>query len=373
MICDANENFTFYETKHIINGYNISIYNYRLAMPNLFYNPVPNSSITAHELRGLTFVFNSDGTLYNRFLLLNKFFNLNQSDCSSYGIVKNKKIIDITFKEDGSLLSFIELPDKKIVAKTKASFEAYQAEKAQNIFETNVAINKLVNWCIDNDIVPIFEYVSPTNRVVLVYEKTDLVLTKLRNNITGEYIPIKSLPADLLEGITIVKSFSNLTLDELVEKCETEIGYEGFVVQFEDDQMIKLKLFDYIALHNLHTEELHREDYIIDLVINEKIDDILSQLEEGDERKTMVYEIIDLIDRHIKRISNETNNLIIKYNGSKKDFAINYRKHPYFFIAIKVINGEDLISVIKKIILKDTYFLNNARNWINNEKLYKQN
>jgi len=371
MICDANDNFTFFETKHVIDGYNISIFLYRLAMPPLFYNPIPNvSGILAHELRGITFVFNSDGTLFNRFLLLDKFFNLNQAACTAYNLVKNKVIKEITYKEDGSLLSFIKLPNNKIVAKTKGSFEADQALRAQSIFEENVAINKLVSWCLDNEIIPIFEFVSPTNRIVLKYDKTDLVLTKLRNNLTGEYIDIKSLDSELLKGVTIVKTFNNLTLDELIEKCETEIGYEGFVVQFEDGQMIKLKLFDYIALHNLHTEELHREDYIIHLIINEQIDDVLAQLEEGDERRTMVLDIIDIVDNHLKRTAHEVTELLKNYNGSRKDFAINFKQHPYFHYAAKVLNGNDMATLIKDKVLRDTYFLKESRNWINNERQF---
>ena len=35
-ICDANDNFIFFECKHIVDGYNISIFNSRLAMPDDF-------------------------------------------------------------------------------------------------------------------------------------------------------------------------------------------------------------------------------------------------------------------------------------------------------------------------------------------------
>lgn len=371
LICDANDNFTFYETKHNIDGYNISIFNYRLAIPPLFFNPIKdNTHITAHELRGLTFVFNNDGSLFNYYLLMDKFFNLNQSSCSAYSVVKDKKIKEIAYKEDGSILSFIKLPNGKIVAKTKASFEAEQALKAQTIFEENNSINKLVSWCLNQNIVPIFEYVSPTNRIVLKYNKTDLVLTKLRNNLTGEYISIKDIPSELIEGVTIVKTFKDLTLNDLIEKCETEIGYEGFVVQFEDNQMIKLKLFDYIALHNLHTEDLYREDSIIYLIINEQIDDVMSQLEDGDERKDMVNDIIDVVNHHLKRVAHEVNELLKKYNGDRKSFAIENKQNEFFFYAAKVLNGNELATLIKDKVLKDTYFLNEARNWLKNEKQF---
>lgn len=372
LICDTHENFIFYETKHVIDGYNISIFNYRLAMPATFYEPVPGTNILAHELRGITFVFNEDGTLYNRYLMLNKFFNLNQYECSSYDKMKKEVIKEIAFKEDGSLLSFIKLPNNKIVAKTKASFEADQAIRSQEIFERNSSINNLVTYCLERDIVPIFEYVSPTNRVVLIYDKTDLVLTKLRNNLTGNYIDINTLPTDILEGVTIVKTFNNLTLDDLIEKCKNDKDYEGFVVTFENEKMIKLKLTHYCDLHGLHTEELYREDYIISLILEESIDDILAQLEDSDERKDMVYDIIKVVENHIERINHNTSELLKKFDGDQKKFFIeNKTIKPFIWYALVVINhGQELIEVIKKKILRDTYYLANARKWVAEEKKY---
>lgn len=369
LICDANDNFTFYETKHVVDGYNISIFNYRLAMPPLFYQPIPgNTQITAHELRGLTFVWNQDGSLFSHYLLMDKFFNLNQSECSSYGILKNQKIKEITYKEDGSILSFIKLPNGKIIAKTKASFEADQAIKAQALYNDNPSIQKLVRYCLDNNIVPIFEYVSPTNRVVLKYDKTDLVLIKLRNNLTGEYIHVSDIPTEILTGNTLVKTFDGYTLDDLMAKCETDTGYEGFVVTFENGKMIKLKLLDYIALHNLHTEEIHREDSLIYLVVNEQIDDVLAQLEETDERRKLIYDIIDVVNHYIGRNYKGVKDLMETYDGDRKTFFMTNQKSPYVRYAMSVINGKDLLTIINERILKDTYFLFEARTWLDNER-----
>ena len=73
----------FYEARFVVDGYNISIFNYRLAMYSDFRDNF------AFEMRGLTFVFNEDGSLYNRYLLLHKFFNLNQVEDSQYSLVKD--------------------------------------------------------------------------------------------------------------------------------------------------------------------------------------------------------------------------------------------------------------------------------------------
>ena len=44
-------------------------------------------------------------------------------------------------------------------------------------------------------------------------------------------------------------------------------------------------------------------------------------------------------------------------------------KSPFIRYAMSVVNhGNDLLTVIKDRILKDTYFLFNARKWIDNEK-----
>jgi hypothetical protein len=53
-------------------------------------------------MRGICFIFNTDGSLFKRFLLLEKFFNLNQVPESMYSIVKDYKIKAISNKEDGS-------------------------------------------------------------------------------------------------------------------------------------------------------------------------------------------------------------------------------------------------------------------------------
>ena len=191
----------------------------------------------------------------------------------------------------------------------------------------------------------------------------------MRNNLTGEYISIENLPKEIVKGNSLVKTFNGLSLDELIFNCENDSGYEGYVVTFENGKMIKLKLQEYCNLHNLHTEDLHREDSIIYLIINEQIDDIICQLQDGDERKAMVLDLIDVVNHYINRNIKETNELLKLYNGSAKEFFMNNNKSPFIRYAMSVVNhGNDLLSIIKDKILKDTYFLFNARKWITNEK-----
>lgn len=50
-ICDANDNFLFYESKHKVDGYDISIFNYRLAQPQDFEFEILEISENGKSLR----------------------------------------------------------------------------------------------------------------------------------------------------------------------------------------------------------------------------------------------------------------------------------------------------------------------------------
>ena len=71
----------------------IYAFNYFLCEYNWFVKPLENEPrIHGRDMRGVTFVFNEDGTLYKRFLMLEKFFNINQVAETQYNLVKEKKI-----------------------------------------------------------------------------------------------------------------------------------------------------------------------------------------------------------------------------------------------------------------------------------------
>ena len=168
----------------------------------------------------------------------------------------------------------------------------------------------------------------------------------MRNNTTGQYLTAKELPSKVMEGVTAVKTFDDVTLDDLIAKCETDTGYEGFVVTFDNGKMIKLKLAEYCALHNLHTEDLHREDSIIYLIINDQIDDILCQLADDDERRQMILELIELVNNHLRKETKEITQLLGKYKGNNKEFAAKYIKNKYFAPCMAQVNRHNNINKI---------------------------
>lgn len=372
-ICDANNNFLFYESKHNIDGYDISIFNYRLAQPANFEQPIEgDKKIKGHELRGLTFVFNKDGSLFSRYLMLDKFWNMNQSPCSMYSIIKDYKIKSIYNKEDGSIASFIRLPNNKVIARSKTSFISEQAVEVQKIYERWPNIQQFVNFCMDKNIVPIFEYVSPTNRIVVPYANTDLILLRMRDNKTGQYLDISDF-SDKLDGITVAPSM-NHTLDELVELKDVIEGKEGWIVQFENGKMVKIKSKWYFELHGLYTQELNRENTLISLIIDEKIDDVISQLgEDYDKTKRQNIDAIsNIINDEIYYLSNKVDSLLDEWTSDttdsehykRKNFVLKNKQNPAFSLVMSIINGKDKMDQIKMKIKNETKNLLQARKWL---------
>lgn len=351
----------FYSSEFIVDGYKTVVFNYRLAQYNDFINP-PGAK-NAFEMRGITYVFNLDGSLYKRYLLLDKFFNLNQVPSTLYSEVKDLKIDNLYLKEDGSVITFIKLPNGRILPKTKMSFESDQAKGAKLVYTNNEKIKDFVNWTLDNDIVAVFEYVAPDNRVVLKYNDRDLILLRMRDNKTGEYLKIEDYK-DKLIGITIAVN-KNYELDELIELAKTETDIEGWVVQFVGGKMIKIKTEWYFTLHGL-SEDIHRENLLIGHILDENIDDILSKIDIND--KITIDRINDIsliVQSWIKNKMIEVNKTYLLYEKmGRKDFAISYSRHPDFIFVMTKVNGRDVYQKIIEYLKKVTYRLESARSWL---------
>jgi T4 RnlA family RNA ligase len=341
----------FYETVYYSDDYKISIFNYRLTTYNDFVE------YKAFELRGLTFVFNQDGTVFQRYLLMEKFFNLNENESVLYDLLKHKKVNSVYLKEDGSVISFIKLPNGKVIAKSKNSIESEQAIQAQEVYESDSKLKDFVDHCLSQNLSPIFELVGPKNRIVVKYDTTQLILLRLRNNQTGRYLSINEI--ELPKPINF--SFS---LDDLISLKNELVSIEGWIVEFEDGQKIKIKTNWYYSLHRILTDYSNREDYLIDMVLDEKIDDILSVLDYGSENRLFVEKVMEKTIQKMKIISDGIDELLLNYSGDRKTFAVQFKYHKYFPIAIQVIIGRDKLSLIKEFIKKETYRLSNARDWL---------
>jgi T4 RnlA family RNA ligase len=359
----SGEEAPFYESKMVVDGFNVSVFNYRLAQYKDFSNPIPEKpELKGYEMRGLTFIFNEDGSLFNRYVLLEKFFNLNQVPESLYSVVKNYKIKFVNNKEDGSIASFVKLPNGKIVGKSKMGFDNDQADGINRVYKTNKEVKSLVDWALSNDIVTIFEFVAPNNRIVLRYPSEELILLRLRDNKTGKHIDIRD-HLDKVGSIRIAPFEDEIKdLDGLIDLTAVQVDKEGSIVTCEDefgrDFFFKLKTPWYCSRHGLLTQDLYREHIIIGYILDDKIDDILGQVPEDEkEAHIRINKIISIVKKSLNEKSVEIEKAYqdyIKSGMSRKDYALTQRKgNPNFGFVMGMVKADDMRKMSKEEILKN--------------------
>lgn len=372
-MCSKDES-AFYESKFVLDGYNVSVFNYRLAQYKDFVTPLENRpEVKAYEMRGLTFVFNKDGSLFKRFLLLEKFFNLNQVPESMYSIVKNYKIKFVNNKEDGSIASYIKLPNGKVLGKSKMGFDNEQANGINRIYRTRTDVKEFVDWCLDNNITAIFEYVSPANRIVLRYLEEDLILLRMRDNSTGKHLNIKD-HLDRIDTIRIAPfEDDDKDLDSLIEVTATQVDKEGVIVQTEDeygrDFFFKLKTPWYCERHGLLTNDLYREHIIVGYILDDKIDDILGQVPEDEkEAHERINKIISIIKRAIdEKVEDikKSYEVFVDMGSNRKEYALKYyKKEPNFGYVMQMAKGIDPYELAKDWVRDRNQRLLMSREWL---------
>ena len=332
------KDFNFSKTEYMLSGYKVITFSYFLCEFKHFNAPLKElPKIKGYDMRGVTFVFNKDGSLFKRFLMLSKFFNLDQVENTQYNIVKDKKIKSITEKEDGSLIAFMYLPDDTIFAKTIGSFNNEQSVAAMKILNKGGKLRTFISAMLYKGYTPLFEYVSWDNRIVLKYSKPELRLIGIRNNKNGEFIPGFKVENPECQ---VAKEVTNVTLDNLIEKSKVEEDREGWVVEFEDGQMIKIKTDWYFNLHGIRTTNIFREDFVIRNYLEEKLDDVISQLDEKEDEdafkfvdrvKLAVDAKIKDIDKHVVKLKKVYKK---EYDSTWHYYAKFNNKEPYFGLSV---------------------------------------
>ncbi len=365
-ICQRNP--VFYETKHKVHGYDVSVFNYRLATFDDF------RSENAFEMRGLTFVFNHDGTLYNRFLGLHKFFNVNETEITQTHDIKDYEVINVSDKLDGSMITFVELPNGDIVPKTKNAFDGGPVLYVGELIDDRLL--SFVREQFERGRCVFFEYTSPLNQIVIKYPVSSLSLIKLRDDMTGEYLFNESVPEWLKTAKNETLGFTSL--DDLMKSYETLENKEGSVITFRkpdgEQLLVKVKTADYFAKHHIMTEFIYQENVIVEMILKETIDDMLSLIDD-EETRARINGLIKIVQVKFREEVEMAQKFVEIYKTdpeiSQKEFYLTYKGQAGFNDALYVTNhlrlGDESLTcedVVKNRLLKQTYRLMDARKWL---------
>jgi RNA ligase len=256
------------------------IINYLLMAQDTFPPVVDYNSAVRREARGITFDKKTGNIIRRPY---SKFFNVNEREETLEENIDLSLPHVILEKLDGSMISSFIINDEIIWATKMASEDFHLAVK--KFVDDKPQYEKFARHCINIGFTPIFEWCSRENRIVLDYGEDNLILTAVRDMISGEFVSYENLQYySEVHGIPIVRAFDPAKdINVLVEYTRGLEDLEGFVIRFDDGSMTKLKCDWYIRIHKAK-DALSREYAVINAWLNNELDDLLAVLPENDKK-----------------------------------------------------------------------------------------
>ncbi len=272
------------------------------------------------ECRGITFDLESGDIIRRPY---HKFFNINEIEETQAGLIDTSESHVILEKMDGSMFSPFILNDE-IVWGTKMGITEI-SEPARKFVRERGHYNALARYAVCNGLTPIFEWCSRTNRIVIDHPVDRLVLTAVRNMVTGEYMKFTEM--ERLAGlfnVECVGAFDSVTdIKEFIAHTVALGDTEGHVMRFADGHMLKFKSSWYLDIHHMK-DKINSEKKTVKMILNNELDDIKSFLNDFDIERLNRYEV-DFgvaLRADVERTITEFHLLVAKH-GTRKEFALN--------------------------------------------------
>lgn len=260
------------------------VVNYAFADGSTFETPLEA------ECRGL--IFAPDGTILAR--RFHKFFNAGErADILLQDVANKMATMDYVIMEklDGSMISPIPRVDIR-------SSNEVQFRLGTKMGITDVALQgeawlvgkknyvEFINYCLSVGLTPIFEWCSSQQRIVLEYAEDNLILTAMRYNVHGTYFTYEEMERYARTfNIPLVKTLDkSLTIDQVKNLTDSE----GIVIRFADGHMVKVKSDWYCKIHKVK-DDVCSEAKVLQLILDEKIDDVLPVLMDEDKARVEAY------------------------------------------------------------------------------------
>lgn len=235
--------------------------------------------IMRRECRGL--IFDADGKIMSR--PFHKFFNVGEREETQVHNLDLTAPHVIMEKMDGSMIRPIMVNGKLRLATKMGVTDTAEAAEA-------IVTAAQLEWMADamNDgLTPLYEFISPENRIVIEYEKAELVMLALRRNRDGVYMDLNY--CDPL--VRMVPQYGSVdgSFAEYIARQRGREGREGDIIRFADGHMLKIKNDWYVRIHKVK-DKIRSDRHILALVLENEIDDIMPHLDERDFARVREYE-----------------------------------------------------------------------------------
>lgn len=293
----------------------------------------------ALECRGIA--FGRDGRVISR--PLHKFFNMGEKAwLSPSELLRRDDIAWIHDKLDGSMIATAEV-DGSLAIRSKKSFDNEVTRLALDILKHSPELQSFCEVVMVSGMTAVFEITHPEAQIVVRQDRPRLRLLHVRDNQTGEYVlldesnDVHGWIRDF--GVDCVKRHE-AGLATLLEELEFLKDAEGYVVQFKNGDMCKIKCPWYLRMHKSVT--FLRERDIARLALNEELDDVKGSLSEVGIDLSAVEGVERSLKERLLGIMDEVD--AICSDGAdldRKSFAIKNSKHPLFGLAMAKYQGKE--------------------------------
>lgn len=274
------------------------------------------------ECRGLIFDTET-GQLLSR--PYHKFFNVGERDETDINKINLYEPHVVLEKLDGSMIRPIPTKEGFRLA-TKAGVTDV-AMNAEVFIADKLEYRKFILDMISCGMTPIFEWVSRKNRIVVDYPEDNLILTAIRWNGDGSYVPYHEMVEYQTDfNIPVVKAIAGdeTNLQKVVDHIRKWDDGEGVVIRFDSGHMCKIKCDDYVLRHK-SKEQINQEKNVLQIILEDAVDDVLPLLTQEDANRLKAFQTAFWAS--VEDLASEMADL---YNGGnqmypdRKDFATKF-------------------------------------------------
>jgi RNA ligase len=267
------------------------------------------------ECRGI--IFDKEGKVLRR--PYHKFFNLNERDETQFADVDLSHPHVILEKLDGSMIVPYRVNGRVIWGTKMGDTEV--ASPVHDFVKKNPQYVEFFEFCEHLHCSPIFEWMSRKQRIVIDHPVDRLVLTAIRAITDGSYASHDAMQIyGSRYGIEVVQEFpvdGKTSIEEICEYVRTCQDTEGVVIRFDNGHMLKLKTDDYVRIHKAK-DAILKERNVVDMIINEKLDDVMAMLPEEDREELEGYQ-----SRFWKSFNERIEHTFAIVKAMQKEYATN--------------------------------------------------
>jgi RNA ligase len=300
------------------------VFTYTHNSPEVFPEIASWDDAVRRECRGIA--FDPDGRLISR--PFHKFFNLGERPETMPDVVDLSRPHVILEKLDGSMIRAIPIGDGyRLGTKIGVSLVTPQSE---TFVAGRPEYDAYIRVQLARGLTPVFEWCSRKQRIVLDYAEDRLVLTAVRENRSGRYLPLEDLRAEIADeprfaGVEVVRSYPGTaaTMAGLVAETRGLEGQEGWIIRFDDGHMVKLKADWYVTRHRA-LDGLSREKVVIAALLAGAADDVKPLLAPEPRARFEAFEkrFWSAIERQMDSLSSQYSAIRAQYGDDKKSFAL---------------------------------------------------